>query len=255
MKKIVLLAFVLLLLLLAIGTVFITQVKAEPATSDYIIINNDDDYANSISVTLNLSAPSGASQMRFSNDNVTWTPWEAYTASKAWTLTTGDGTKTVYVQYKDNADLISSYDNIILDTTPPTISITSPSDGAEVRSSPMIIWNGADATSGLVAPDPYEIRLDDGPWIRRCNACAFYTFIDIGDGSHTVEVRAFDKAGNSRVASVNFTVNPSPVGGPGIILVVVVVVIVVLATVVYFLKIRKKKPGASYTAQTRRRLG
>ena len=253
MKKIVLLAFVQVLLLLAIGTVFMAQVKAEPATSGSIIINNDDDYTNSTSVTLNLSAPSGASQMQFSNDNENWTQWEEITTSKAWTITSGDGNKTVYVQYKDNVGQVSSYsDTITLDTTPPTISITSPSDGAEVRSSsPLIVWNGADATSGL---NRSEIRLDGGSWIRRCNACTYYTFIDIGDGSHTVEVRAFDKAGNSRVVSVNFTVNTSPVVGPDIIL-VVVVVIVALVIVIYLLKIRKKKPSASYTAQTRRRLG
>lgn len=81
-------------------------------------------YTNSLSVTLTLFAEdaSGVTKMRFSHDNITWTPWETYFTSKTWVLTTGDGTKTVYVQYRDKAGLISpSYqDTIILDATKPT---------------------------------------------------------------------------------------------------------------------------------------
>jgi hypothetical protein len=130
--------------------------------------------------------------------------------------------------------------DIKLDKTPPIISITSPSDGAEVRSSPMIVWNGADATSGM---HHYEIRLDDGSWKWRCIKCAFYTFIEVGDGSHTVKIKAFDEARNLQVASVNFTLNTSPVRGPGYTeeqAIIVVVVLVALATATYLLKIRKK---------------
>jgi len=88
-------------------------------------INNGYAYATSTSVTLTLTATdatSGIAEMRFSHDNIAWASWEAYYTSKAWALTTGDGAKTVYVQYMDNAGLISpSYqDTIILDTTKPT---------------------------------------------------------------------------------------------------------------------------------------
>lgn len=66
---------------------------------------------------------SGVSQMRLSNDNLNWTTWEIYAPNISWTLTTGEGTKTVYVQFLDNAGNISSYsDSIIVDTTSPTIT-------------------------------------------------------------------------------------------------------------------------------------
>jgi hypothetical protein len=47
-----------------------------------------------------------------------------YTTSKLWSLTSGDGTKYVYVRYKDWLGRVStSYsDSIILDTTPPSIT-------------------------------------------------------------------------------------------------------------------------------------
>lgn len=56
--------------------------------------------------------------MRFSDNGTDWTSWETYSTSKNWTLSSGDGTKTVYVQFKDTAGWgSSSYsDTIRLDT-------------------------------------------------------------------------------------------------------------------------------------------
>jgi hypothetical protein len=91
------------------------------APTGAISINGGAASTNTPSVTLTLSASdgsgSGVYQMRFSNDGSAWSAWEAYGTSKAWTLTSGAGTKTVYVQYKDNAGNISGSfsDTIILE--------------------------------------------------------------------------------------------------------------------------------------------
>lgn len=99
-----------------------------------VTINSGAAYANSTSVTLDLSYSDGSgssvAQMQFSNDASTWSVWETVAASASWTLSAGDGTKTVYAHYKDAAgndstDTIS--DTIILDSTPPTVQIGSPS--------------------------------------------------------------------------------------------------------------------------------
>jgi uncharacterized protein YxeA len=267
MKKIVLLAFVLVLLSLAVVFGFVRPTKTLSAdgqpyittenannTLEYrsvdindplgsIVINNNDTYTNSTSVTLTLTYASNVSQVRYSNDGVWDTvPWESPSTTKAWTLTAGDGTKTVYYEVNASSVYHTYFDTIILDTTPPTISFTSPSNGAEVRSSTvLIVWNAVDATSGL---NRSWVRLDAGPWFRRCNTCSYYTFFDVSDGNHTVEVRAYDKAGNSRLASVNFTVNTSPIGGLGYaeeqVIIVVVILVVAIATATYLLKTRKK---------------
>ena len=39
--------------------------------------------------------------MRFSNDGNAWSDWETYADSKSWTLSNGDGLKTVNVQFMD----------------------------------------------------------------------------------------------------------------------------------------------------------
>ena len=87
-----------------------------------------------VTLTLSASDASGVAQMQCSNDNVTYSAAEAYATTKAWTLTSGDGTKTVYVKFKDTAGNWSGAfsDTITLDTTAPGITITSPVDGAVV---------------------------------------------------------------------------------------------------------------------------
>jgi hypothetical protein len=96
-----------------------------------IVINGGATWTNSLSASLTLSASdtggSGVYDMRFSNNNVDWSGWEAYATSKTWTMTTGIGLKTVYVQYRD------AVGNISTGTTSDTIS-----------------WEGTVPTGGIV---------------------------------------------------------------------------------------------------------
>jgi hypothetical protein len=83
-------------------------------------------------VTLSLAASdktSGISQMRFSNDNITWSAWEPYGTSKTWNLQGQDGQKTVYAQFSDRARLISQCNKtIVLQSAVPTPTPTSTAD-------------------------------------------------------------------------------------------------------------------------------
>lgn len=104
-----------------------------------ININNGAAATKSTLVTLTLFATdSGGSvaQMQFSNDNTTYSAAEAYATLKSWTLASGDGTKTVYVKFKDSAGNWSAAfsDTIILDTTAPALTITSPTEGQVIAS-------------------------------------------------------------------------------------------------------------------------
>ncbi|MCD6506399.1 PQQ-binding-like beta-propeller repeat protein [Candidatus Poribacteria bacterium] len=109
--------------------------KTKPTGS--ISINNGAETANSAPVTLTLSASDAISgmgegaQMRFSNDGDTWSTPEPFSTTKQWTLSSGDGTKTVYVKYKDVAGNWSDAfsDTILLDTTPPSILSKEPEGG------------------------------------------------------------------------------------------------------------------------------
>ena len=71
-----------------------------------IVINGGSSTTPSRTVTLTLSASdSGGSVagMRFSNDGTNWSNVVAYATTYQWTLTAGDGTKTVYANFRDAA--------------------------------------------------------------------------------------------------------------------------------------------------------
>jgi Bacterial Ig domain len=92
-----------------------------------IVINSGAAATNSGNVTLTLSATAGTvavTQMRFSNTGTSYSNAEAYATTKAWTLSTGSGTKTVSVQFMDALGNWSGAfsDTIAVDTTAPTNS-------------------------------------------------------------------------------------------------------------------------------------
>jgi hypothetical protein len=107
------------------------------APTGSISINNNAPYTRSTSVTLDLSANDGAgsgvTRMIFSNDGTTWspmppTPATPYALTHSWTIGAGDGEKTVYVRFIDDADNYSPIysDSINLDTVNPLVKSVSP---------------------------------------------------------------------------------------------------------------------------------
>jgi hypothetical protein len=89
--------------------VMISGIKLDKTPPTGTISTNPTTATVGIPLTLSASdALSGPAQMRFSNDGGKWSNWETYATSKAWTLQGGDGVKTVYVQYSDNAGLESA---------------------------------------------------------------------------------------------------------------------------------------------------
>ena len=96
--------------------------------SGSIKINNNDASTNTTSVTLTLTASdatSGLAQLRFSNDSLTLASaaWQPYATSPSWTLQGPNGNKTVFVQFKDNAGLISQIYNATITLSLPPVPV------------------------------------------------------------------------------------------------------------------------------------
>ncbi|PWG78578.1 Ig-like domain-containing protein [Pararcticibacter amylolyticus] len=78
---------------------------------------------NTQTVTLNIAASDAAAKMSFSNDGNTWSEWEDYAATKSWTVTAGDGAKTIYMKLKNSTIESGVYSTTLtLDQTPVTVS-------------------------------------------------------------------------------------------------------------------------------------
>jgi len=120
-----------------------------------IEINGGSAWTTSISVSLTLTYNddnSGVDQVRYSNNGSSWTAWEAPSDTRSWTLSSGDGFKTVYYEIKDIAGSISQFaDTIGLDTVGPTGSIEINEGDAWTNSTSVtltLMYN--DATSGVL---------------------------------------------------------------------------------------------------------
>ncbi|MCJ7490361.1 MAG: hypothetical protein MUO87_09540, partial [Thermoplasmata archaeon] len=106
-----------------------------------------------------------------------------------------------------------------------------------------VTWTCTDAGCGI---DRIEVCIDGGAFIS-VGTASERIFSDLTAGEHTVEVRAYDTAGNMVETSVDFTVTEG--GGISALLIggIVLAVIVLAAAAVAVLTImrgRTKGPGA-----------
>ncbi|MFJ7734765.1 S-layer homology domain-containing protein [Lysinibacillus sp. NPDC097287] len=154
-------------------------------------INSGATWTNSNTVTLNGTysdgSGSGVTHARLSNNAGSWeTSWFniAELNGKSWTLPTGEGGKTVYVQYKDNVGNTSSStisSTITVDTIAPIISNVVNNKAYTSKVNPLF-----NEGSGLLNGSPYTSGTD----ITQ-------------DGTYTLIVN--DSAGNS--ATVSFSID------------------------------------------------
>jgi hypothetical protein len=160
-------------------------------------------YTNSASTMLNLTAGdalSGVKQVRFSNDGV-WDieTWETPSPSKNWTLTLGDGVKTVYYQIMDNAGLTASYSaSITLDMTKPTVNAGQ--DQAITLGSPATFAASQCNDSSGISVSVWDF----GDGTSANGTTASHTYVSSGTYAATLTVT--DSAGNTAASSITVTV-------------------------------------------------
>jgi hypothetical protein len=149
-------------------------------------------------------ASSGVAYYAIKRDSSSWTQLSTTVSSYAFS-SLAQGSHSVTVRCVDMAGNIKDVSsNFIVDTITPSLKITAPSNGASLASTSMTVkWSGSDTGSGLAA---YYVRLDNGVWKQLTYLTTSYAYSGLGHSSHTVTVRAVDKAGNVMDASVSFTV-------------------------------------------------
>lgn len=132
-----------------------------------------------------------------------------------------DGSHTVNARVTDTASQTASdsvgvtVDNSGSTDDPPTCSIAAPADGETVSGTYRILVSASDDNSVSTV----EISIDSGTWIDisdnvDSNGYYYYDWDTTGyaDGSHTIDARATDSAGQTASDSVGVTVDNSGSG-------------------------------------------
>lgn len=142
-----------------------------------VVINREAHETTTPQVSLYMYGSGWASEMRFRNENGTWSNWQPYTANVNWTLSSGNGSKVVYAEIRDGTgEVRSASDTIMLnatvvaptiglapevitvlretgDTTPQQIALHVSNGGTEllnwsIAEQPAVSWLSLSTTSG-----------------------------------------------------------------------------------------------------------
>jgi predicted phage tail protein len=128
--------------------------------------------------------------------------------------------------------------HMVLDATPPTLTIWKPiADQNVKRSNTTVAWNMIDAFSGIAS---VRISVDGGAFQTLRSDQKSYDVSGLEDGEHTVTVRVSDRAGNTKDASVTFSVSTE--AGISAVTAGVIVLVVVIAVIAAVLLMKRRKP-------------
>ena len=166
---------------------------AAPAMT--VAINGGAPRSKSRSVTLNIAASPDAAMMQFKNETGVWTASEAFNASKSWTLTAGDGAKTVSARVGDTAGNWSppSDATIALDTVAP-VTTASPAAGfigkreaiSLISSEAVTIYYTVDGSTPLTSSTVYG-----GPILLAADATVKFFARDLAGNQEAVRSAAY----------------------------------------------------------------
>lgn len=183
-----------------------------PPVNCSVAINNFAVATNSTTVTLSLTAQDAVTQvaeMMISNDpDMAGATWEAYQTSRSWTIPSGDGTKAVYVKFRDivgNATTSAVSASIVLDTQRPTAPSVSFQEGAYARS--------RQVTLNLAVSGATSMMISEDSGFSGASYASFAATtswaLSNGDGQKTIYVKFRDDAGNepTSVASASIVLD------------------------------------------------
>jgi hypothetical protein len=181
------------------------------------------DASDGSSVTVRLIVPSGA--VRVSPESLTFNQCgDASTNTKSATYTSNKpGDYVITVSAQDSNGRYNTGDATFLlhvrppvppsDTTNPTISISSPDNGATLTEDSFTVSGTAsDSGSGI---EKVEVQIDDGSYNTATGTSSWsFDVTNLEEGTHTITAKATDKAGNSATESIEVTYTPPDTTAP-----------------------------------------
>jgi hypothetical protein len=201
-----------------------------PSTGETVsgVIGDNAWYTGDVSIAL--VGSDSTSGVQYTKYRINGGSWQDYPGSIALTR---DGAFTVEYYSSDTAGNVEGTMmlDIKIDMTDPNLDSLSIDDldgeGTLTTSIATVRWTGSDAMSGI---DHYEVGIDGGG-PSNVGLQFTKTFTNLKDGSHTVTVKAVDKAGNSWVSTMGFAKGTDQLGSSGLADVFLYVLIIILTTI------------------------
>ena len=158
---------------------------------------------------------------------------------RTYTQTLSEGTHEIMVKAIDKVGNSASHSiNIIVDISSPTVTITSPENDSTIDTTVVVIeWNASDEISGI---SHFELYVDSQVVKNDICPCQKTYILILEKGSHIIELKAIDKAGNSASYSINIIVS-STASSDFIYYYISAAIIVPIAIVVSILFLKKRK--------------
>ncbi len=148
--------------------------------------------------------------------------WQLVDGTNSWSYTwdtrgVSDGIYTIEARSYDGEDYstIASVTVTVSNNHPPTVVITSPQDGATVAESMLIRGNASDIDNNSTITK-VEVKIDNGNWTEADGTVNWAYNLEpntMGDGDHTIQVRAYDGTDYSDTESITITVETGEGGG------------------------------------------
>jgi hypothetical protein len=200
----------------ASASISYSEIPPDPPSSLSIQINNGASQTSNPNVELELSARN-AIDCRYKDDSTDWTGWYSYSSRKSWTLSSGDGRKTVYYQCRNDFGSSSqAYAVIYLDTSPPApitdLSATLYHNGVYLR------WSRP--SGNVVSYNIYRSTHSLGMFakINSVSSTSYQDYdVSAGEG-YSYYVRPVDASGNegldSNIQNIDIPQSDQPLIGP-----------------------------------------
>ena len=236
------------------ATVTYQVVHARP--SSFQITLPGTEYVNTPTFTVTGNIDLYATYVNLSTDNVHFVPATVHLTSWSCQLQLSAGTNTIYAEttyvwgaYRAVFSGFSPAPVVVLDTEVPTVSVTAPAAGALIRGDYVdVSWQAADD----IRLDKTEMKIDGLGWSAVDGSDVKHLWF--GSGSHTIQIRVSDEAGNQAVSSVSFRTDNRALSfnGPyyGLPVIAVIVAVVLVALLIGLTLLKRRRVSATPRPQT-----
>ena len=190
-------------------------IEPQPMNPSISIANNAQ-YTTTRNVQLNLNATGSNLKMKLSEDSTfNGVNWQDYSSDLSFILSTGDGVKKVYAKFKNDFEIESSTlkDDIIMDTTPPTVVLTVTPDSG-ITNETTFQFDPTGSSDNLTAKQDLRVRFDwenDGMFDTNWHELRITKYeFQVGGGDKTVRMQLKDGVGWQVETTKNIFVNTRP---------------------------------------------